>query len=52
MLTNTSLWNAQIFKKFEKVWKFSHLKKSAITFAQGCTTHLATKVDLCDMVSS
>ena len=39
MLSNTSIWNAQIFKKFEKfkVWKFSHLKKSAITFAQGCT---------------
>ena len=39
MLTNTSLWNTQIFKKFEKVkvWKFSHLTKSAITFAQGCT---------------
>ena len=39
MLTNTSFWNAQIFKKFEKgkVWKFSHLKKSAIAFAQGCT---------------
>ena len=37
MLTNTSVWNTQIFKKFDKVkvWKFSHLKKSAITFAQG-----------------
>ena len=33
------MWNTQIFKKFEivKVWKFSHSKKSAITFAQGCT---------------
>ena len=39
MLTNTSIWKAQIFKKYEKVkvWKFSHLKKSATTFAQGCT---------------
>ena len=39
MLTNTSIWKVQIFKKFEKikVWKFSHLKKSAIIFAQGCT---------------
>ena len=39
MLTNTNIWKAQIYKKFEKVevWKFSHLKKSAITFAQGCT---------------
>ena len=39
MLTYTSISKAQIFKKFEKVkvWKFSHLKKSAITFAQGCT---------------
>ena len=38
MLTNTSIWKDQIFKKFEKVkvCKFSHLKKSAITFAQGC----------------
>ena len=39
MIISTSTWKAQIFKKFEKVkvWKFSHLKKSAITFAQGCT---------------
>ena len=43
MLTNTSIWKAQIFKKFEKakVWKFSHLKKSAITFAQGCAPQTA-----------
>ena len=41
MLSNTSIWKTQIFKKFEKVkvWKFSHLKKSAITFAQGCTEY-------------
>ena len=40
MLTNTYIWNTQSFKKFEKVkvWKFSHLKESAITFAQGCRT--------------
>ena len=24
-------------RNLQKVWKFSHLKKSAITFAQGCT---------------
>ena len=39
MLTNTSILNRQIFKKIEevKIWKFLHLEKSAITFAQGCT---------------
>ena len=42
MLSNTSIWKTQIFRKFEKVkvWKFSYLKKSAITFAQGCTAHV------------
>ena len=53
MLSNTSIWNSQIFKKFEKfkVWKFSYLKKSAITFAQGCTILRAYTIHLTQSIS-
>ena len=54
MLTNTSIWNTHIFKKFENVEisKFSHLGKCAITFAQGCTIFrrgCCRKTELCEV---
>ena len=47
MLTYTSIWKTQIFKKFEKVkvWNFSH-KPSAIIFAQECTIYTVTLSDI------